>query len=107
MSDVKLMFLDEEYLFPTDLWEYLDALSLTENVLRQLKIELERKVRGASSNLISTEDMHPALKEQASVFVKKLCEKGIYTKTIDEYAFENDGYIVYPISTRRKRITIK
>lgn len=95
MSDVKLMFLDEEYLFPTDLWEYLDALSLTENVLRQLKIELERKVRGTSSNLISTEDMHPALKEQASIFVKKLCEKGIYTKTIDEYAFENSGYKMF------------
>lgn len=95
MSDVKLMFLDEEYLFPADLWEYLDALSLTENVLRQLKIELERKVRGASSNLISTEDMHPALKEQAAVFVKKLCEKGIYTKTIDEYAFENSGYRLF------------
>lgn len=95
MSEINVVFLGEQYSFPADLLEYLDILSLTESVQESLHRALDQQVGASSSGLIGTEDMHEALTEQASIFVGKLCEKGIFSKTIAEYAFSVEGYKLF------------
>ncbi|MGN0375394.1 MAG: hypothetical protein ACI4EN_07835 [Butyrivibrio sp.] len=87
-------FLKKQYEFPQDIIEYISLLSLTEDMKDTLMTAFVKKISG-SVGIIDSKDLHDNLKKQASKFIEKLCGKGIYSKTIDDYVFDNEGYKLY------------
>ena len=87
-----VFFNKKSYSFPEDIVEYLQLLDITEKIQDELFSNFLSLTNSSDIKVINAEDMIPAFKEQASIFIKLLCSKGIFSKTIDEYAINNDGY---------------
>lgn len=88
-------FLSEEFAFHDDLLIYLDALAIAEEIQGALFNLLKRKVASSEIKVIDNGTLDDDMRKQASRFIKKLCNYNIYDKTIDEYAFENEGYKMF------------
>lgn len=93
--DVNLSFNRKEYTIPKDLQEYLYALNLAEDLQKELCQLFVRKAIASESKVVSPAEMDEALEDAAKRFVQNLCKNNIYDKTIDDYAFKNEGYIEY------------
>lgn len=92
---LNVKFLNKYYELPDDIITYLDALDLADSIKETLFASFRNKVNASSVKAIDSESMHVELRKQAEVFIKLLCDKGIYNKTIDEYTFDNEGYKVF------------
>lgn len=93
--DVNLSFNRKEYTIPKDLQEYLYALNLAEDLQKELCQLFVRKAIASESKVVSPAEMDEALEDAAKRFVQNLCKNNIYDKTIDDYAFKNEGYIEF------------
>lgn len=90
-----MIFNHKAYPIPDDLHEYVDVLNLAEAIQSDLSETFMQKALSAQSKVVSPDEMDDAFKNAAEGFIQRLCEKGVYDKTIDEYTFQNEGYIEF------------
>lgn len=90
-----MIFNHKAYSIPDDLHEYVDVLNLAEAIQSDLSKTFMQKALSAQSKVVSPDEMDDAFKNAAEGFIQRLCEKGVYDKTIDEYTFQNEGYIEF------------
>lgn len=88
MSNLKITFLKEEFNIPSSIIDYLDALTLANDIRDTITSYFLSK---AKHKLVGAEDILPFIEEQAKRFVKILCDRGIFSKTVDDY-IDNSGY---------------
>lgn len=89
-------FLKKDYCIPEDVLTYIDLLSFTDNVQKQLFDAFVRKLKKeiAKDNigLLGDEDLATEIEQQIGRFIAKLCDNGIFTRTISDYLKNNKGY---------------
>lgn len=99
MNYITVKFIDKEYSIPQDVLTYIDLLSFTDNVQKQLFGAFVRKLKNeiAKDNigLLGDEDLAAEIEQQIGKFIAKLCDNGIFTRTISDYLKNNKGYQLY------------
>lgn len=92
-------FIGKEYSIPEDVLTYIDLLEFTDNVQKQLANTFVRKLRNeiAKDNigLLGDEDLAVEIEQQVGKYIAKLCDNGVYTRTISDYLKNNKGYQLY------------
>ena len=89
---LELRFIQKDYEIPNDIITYLNALQVADEIKDSLFYACRDKVSKSEIRAISTDEMVPEMKKQASRFIKMLCDNNIFNRTIDEYTFSNEGY---------------
>lgn len=89
---INVFFLGKEYNFPDDIFLWFDTTSVAFTASENLIKEFREKAQKSDTGIVSSEYLHSIMEQQAKLFVEKLCQNGIYNKTIEDYAFNNDGY---------------
>lgn len=89
---LELRFIQKDYEIPNDIIIYLNALQVADEIKDSLFRACRDKVSKSEIRAISTDEMVPEMKKQASRFIKMLCDNNIFNRTIDEYTFSNEGY---------------
>ena len=96
MSYITVKFIGKEYSIPQDVLTYIDLLSFTDSVQKQLFGVFVRKLKNeiAKDNigLLGDEDLTAEIEQQVGRFIAKLCDNGIFTRTISDYLTNNKGY---------------
>lgn len=99
MGYINTTFLGKEYSIPEDVLIYIDLLDFTDSVQKQLASAFVRKLRNeiAKDNigLLGDEDLAAEIEQQVGKFIAKLCDNGIFTRTISDYLKNNKGYQLY------------
>lgn len=99
MSILTVKFIDKEYTIPKDVLTYIDLLKFTDSVQKTLTSAFVRKLKNeiAKDNigLLGDEDLATEIEQQVSKFIAKLCDNGIFTRTIGDYLKNNKGYQLY------------
>ena len=99
MDYITVKFIGEEYTIPKDILTYIELLDFTDNVQKQLASAFVRKLRNeiAKDNigLLGDEDLSMEIEQQVGRFIAKLCDNGIFTRTISDYLKNNKGYQLY------------
>ena len=99
MSNITVKFIGKEYSIPQDVLTYIDLLDFTDSVQKQLASTFVRKLRNeiAKDNigLLGDEDLATEIEQQVGKFIAKLCDNGIFTRTINDYLKNNKGYQLY------------
>ena len=96
MSDLIVKFIGKEYSIPQDVLTYIELLGFVDNVqkqlanafVRKLKIEIQKNNTG----LLGDEDLAEEIEQQVGKYIAKLCDNGIFTRTIGDYLNNNKGY---------------
>ena len=107
MNYLNVKFLEKEYQIPKDLLEYLDLLDLAESVKNNLMRAFYQACKKNDVGCIDDEDLHPEMTEQISIFIKKLCDKGIYNRTVNDYLLNNKGYQLFSLANKNAFNKIK
>lgn len=92
IMSLEMRFLKKDYKIPNDIITYLNALQVADEIKDSLFRACRDKVSKSEIRAISTDEMVPEMKKQASRFIKMLCDNNIFNRTIDEYTFSNEGY---------------
>ena len=96
MSDLNVKFIGKEYSIPQDVLTYIELLAFTDNVQKQLANAFVRKlkieIQKSNSGLLGDEDLVEEIEQQVGKFIAKLCDHGIFTRTIGDYLNNNKGY---------------
>ena len=99
MSNITVKFIGKEYSIPQDVLTYIDLLDFTDSVQKQLASTFVRKLRNeiAKDNigLLGDEDLAQEIEQQVGKYIAKLCDNGIFTRTISDYLKNNKGYQLY------------
>ncbi len=95
MGNLNVTFLGIEYTIPEDVVVYIDLLDFTDSVQKQLVSAFMRKLRNriqdGNVGLLDNEDLAFEIEQQAGKFIAKLCDNGVFTRTIRDYS-NNKGY---------------
>ena len=95
MGYIHATFLGKEYSIPQDVLTYIDLLDFTDSVQKQLSGAFVRKLRSevqkGNTGLLGDEDLAAEIEQQVGKFIAKLCDNGIFTRTIRDY-LNNKGY---------------
>ena len=82
MNYISVKFIDKEYSIPQDVLTYIDLLSFTDSVQKQLFGAFVRKLKNeiAKDNigLLGDEDLATEIEQQIGKFISKLCDNGIF-----------------------------
>ena len=96
MGYINTTFLGKEYSIPQDVLSYIDLLIFTETMQKQLATSfvrmLNKKIQQGDTGLLSDEDLSSEIERQVGKFIAKLCDNGIFTRTIRDYLDNNKGY---------------
>ena len=96
MGYINTPFLGKEYSIPQDVLHYIDLLIFTEAMQKQLATSfvrlLNKKIQQGDTGLLGDEDLIPEIEQQVGKFIAKLCDNGIFTRTIRDYLDDNKGY---------------
>ena len=99
MSNITVKFIGKEYSIPEDVLTYIDLLDFTDSIHKYLSSAFVRKLRNeiAKDNigLLGDEDLATEIEQQVGKFIAKLCDNGIFTRTISDYLKNNKGYQLY------------
>ncbi len=99
MSNITVKFMGKEYSIPQDVLTYIELLDFTDSVQKQIASTFVRKLRNeiAQDNigLLGDEDLATEIEQQVGKFIAKLCDNGIFTRTINDYLKNNKGYQLY------------
>ena len=99
MGNITVKFIGKEYSIPEDVLTYIDLLEFTDNVQKQLASTFVRKLRNeiAKDNmgLLGDDALAAEFEQQIGKFIAKLCDNGIFTRTINDYMKNNKGYQLY------------
>lgn len=89
-------FLSTEFHIPDDIFIYIEISKLSDKIQQSLFQKFQDLlIQKKENGIIDDGDLIPAMKEEISIFITKLCENGIYNKTADDYVFQNEGYQKY------------
>ena len=96
MGYIRAIFLGKEYSIPEDVLTYIDLLSFTDGVKTQLANSFVRKLKAEiqkdNIGLLGDEALSTEIEQQIGKFIAKLCDHGIFTRTISDYLKNNkDG----------------
>lgn len=92
MSSLNVTFLGKAYFLPEDILVYIDLLGFTNSVQAQLMAAFSRKLGQSDSGFITDQDFSDDINQQGKKFIGKLCEHGIFNRTVNDYLKENKGY---------------
>ena len=99
MGYIKANFLGKEYSIPEDVLTYIDLLNFTDDVKTQLVNSFVRKLKAEiqkdNIGLLGDEALAAEIDQQVGKFIAKLCDHGIFTRTISDYLKNNKGYQLY------------
>ena len=99
MSNITVKFIGKEYSIPADILTYIELLKFTDNVQKQLSRAFVRKLKNeiAKDNIGLLDDnaLTAEIEQQVGKYITKLCDNGIYTRTISDYLKNNKGYKLY------------
>lgn len=85
-------FLGEGFTFSEDIKEYMAVSSVAENIHNALKNSFMNKLNRKDATFIDTKSMLSDIRTQTEKFIKRLCDNGIYSETVDSYLASNAGY---------------
>ena len=92
-------FIGKEYTVPEDILTYIDLLDFTDTIQKQLKSDFLHKFRSeiqkGNIGCIDDKDLFKEIEQQVGKFITKLCDNGIFTRTINDYLKNNKGYQLY------------
>lgn len=96
MGYIRANFLGKEYSIPEDVLVYIDLLDFTENVKTQLfdvfVRKLKTEIKNGNAGLLGDEDLATDIEYQVGRFIAKLCDFGIFNRTVNDYISNNKGY---------------
>ena len=96
MNNIAVKFIGKEYSIPKDVITYIDLLDFADNVQKQLMADFISIIKGRIQNknvgLIDDEDLRAQIEKQVGRFIAKLCDQGIFTRTVNDYLNGNKGY---------------
>ena len=96
MSNMNVRFIGKEYSIPEDVITYIDLLDFADNVQKQLMADFISIIKGRIQNknvgLIDDDDLRAQIEKQVGRFIAKLCDQGIFTRTVNDYLNGNKGY---------------
>lgn len=99
MGYIRANFLGKEYSIPEDVLTYIDLLNFTDGVKKQLVNSFVRKLKAEiqkdNIGLLGDEALSTEIEQQIGKFIAKLCDHGIFTRTISDYLKNNKGYELY------------
>ena len=99
MSYITVAFLGNEFTIPRDILTYLDLLDFTHSVQKSLVAAFMRKLKKEIQNdnvgILGDEDLAAEIQHEVGRFIAKLCDNGIYTRTVNDYLSNNKGYQAY------------
>ncbi len=89
-NTIQLIFRGTEYTFPADIVQYVQVLNFTTYLIDKLLNKARAKIK--KKGVLEDSDFIPELTNAATSYVKMLCDKGIYTESVDTYISDNEGY---------------
>lgn len=96
MGYITATFLDKEYSIPEDVLTYIDLLDFTDKIKQELVSafikKLKAQIQQGNTGLLDNEDLTPDIEYQVGRFIAKLCDSGIFNRTINDYLRDNQGY---------------
>ena len=96
MGYIRANFLGKEYSIPEDVLVYIDLVDFTENVKTQLfdvfVRKLKTEIKNGNAGLLGDEDLATDIEYQVGRFIAKLCDFGIFNRTVNDYISNNKGY---------------
>lgn len=96
MNYITVKFLGKDYSVPEDVLTYLDLLDFTDDVQKQLVnafvCKLRNEIQQGNTGLIDDKDLSAGIEQQIGRFIGKLCDNGIFSRTISDYLANNKGY---------------
>lgn len=99
MGNLTVKFIDKEYCLPSDLLTYIGLLDFTDSIKNHLINTFLRKLRSEiakdNTGLLDDKDLAAEIEEQVGKFITKLCDEGIYTRTIADYLNNSKGYQLF------------
>lgn len=99
MAYINTTFLSKEYSIPEDVLVYIDLLEFTENVKKQLVNAFIRKlnseIQKGNTACLDDKDLSAEIETQVGRFIAKLCDNGIFNRTISDYLRNNKGYRLF------------
>ena len=86
-------FLKKDFSIPEDVLTYIDLLNFTDNVQKQLfgvfVCKLKNEIAKDNIGLLGDEDLAAEMEQQIGKFVAKLCDNGIFTRTVSAATTEH------------------
>ena len=99
MGNITVKFIGKEYSIPKDVLTYIELLDFTDSVQKQLIsafiCKLKNKIAKDNIGLLGDEDLTSEIEQQIGKFIAKLCDNGIFSRTINDYLMNNKGYQLY------------
>lgn len=99
MGIITVKFIGKEYSIPEDILTYIDLLDFTENIRERLisafVSKVKKKIQNDSSGLLGNDALATEMEQQVGKFIAKLCDNGIFTRTINDYLKNSKGYQLY------------
>ena len=96
MGYLTVNFLNKEHQIPEDVLTYIDLLAFTDSMQKQLSASFVRKLKNeiqrGNTGLLGDEDLSVEIEQQVGKFIAKLCDNGVFTRTIRDYLNNNKGY---------------
>ncbi|MBP3854805.1 MAG: hypothetical protein IK990_04200 [Ruminiclostridium sp.] len=88
---IDVTFLGQAYSFGDDLKEYVEAMRLSEEIVDRA-MQAFLTVAKKNNGFIDAVDLKPHLIKVADAFIKRLCNKGVFSRSAEDYVDENEGY---------------
>lgn len=96
MGYISATFLGKKYSIPEDVLTYIDLLDFTESIKKQLVNAFVRKlnaeIQKGNTDCLDDRDLSVEIEQQVGRFIAKLCDNGIFNRTINDYLKNNRGW---------------
>ena len=104
---MELYFLEKTFSVPDDITTYWEAIRIAESQSEALFHSFCDTLASSTESYLSDEKLYDYMKDCAGIFIKRLCEKGIYNKTTDDYVFNNPAFDDYKQINQLAKNTIE
>ena len=85
-------FIGKDYSIPEDVITYIDLLAFTETAKENLVRAFLNKIKYSIDRIEDNSFLEQDIYTEAQRFIAKLCENGIYNRTVNDYLKNNKGY---------------
>lgn len=89
-----IRFLGQDFIFSSDIKEYIAASELANEIHTTLKRKFISKLNHSSASFLGAGSLDDDIRVQTDRFIQRLCRNGIFTHTIDEYITANPAYSI-------------
>lgn len=96
MGYISATFIGKKYSIPEDVLLYTDLLEFTEDIKKQLvnafMLKVSNELQKGNTGCLDDGDLSFDIEQQVGRLIAKLCDNGIFTRTINDYLRQNKGY---------------